>query len=177
MTTHRSFLEVFPSVGRSPEIPPADDLYGWLIGGWNLDVAVYDDTGNVQQTKGEAHFSWVLDGRAVQDVFINPRRSDRVPEPPKVGSNWYGSTVRVYDPAIQAWRITWLNPANGTRAELIGRRQGKDIVQEGKYSGEIPIRWSFTDITPHSFRWLGERLGADSLNWQLQVEFQARRLA
>jgi len=44
------------------------------------------------------------------------------------------------------------------------------------------VRWSFTQITPDSFRWTGERSrddGAtdDDKTWQLQAEFFARRVA
>jgi hypothetical protein len=176
MTTYDTFAEVLESHGRAPEIASADDVYGWLIGGWELDVMVYDPQGGVHESKGEAHFSWVLDGRAVQDVFINPRRADRTPALAKIGSNWYGSTFRVYDPSIKAWRVTWINPVTGAGAELIGRWQGKEIVQEGRYSDGASIRWTFTDIGPESFRWLGERQESDGLTWRLQVEFVGRRM-
>src|SRR4026208_337281 len=77
---------------RSPEIPESADAYGWLIGSWELDVVGYDDNGSVTHSAGEAHFAWVLEGRAVQDVFINPRQSDRGPSSPKF-ANWYGTTI------------------------------------------------------------------------------------
>jgi hypothetical protein len=173
-TMHDAFLEILHSAGRSPAIPPADDLYGWLIGSWELDLTAYDDDGNVTRSKGEAHFGWVLQGLAVQDVFINPRRADRGPESPKF-ANWYGTTIRVYDPSIHAWRVSWFNPHDGFRAELIGRRFGDDIVQEGQFPDGTPIRWSFSEIAASSCRWRGERLERDGKMWRLQVEFRARR--
>jgi hypothetical protein len=173
--THNAFLEILPAAERSPDISPADDLYGWLIGSWELDLTAYDDQGNVTHSTGEAHFSWVLEGRAVQDVFINPRRSDRSPQSPKF-ANWFGTTIRIYDPSIRAWRINWFNPHDGFRAELIGRKQGKDIVQEGKFPDGTPIRWSFREITEDSCLWRGERLERDGRTWKLQVEFRARRV-
>ena len=124
---------------------------------------------------GEAHFAWVLQGRAVQDVFINPRRSDRGPESPKF-ANWFGTTIRIYDPSIQAWRVNWFNPHDGVRAELIGRRHGTNILQDGKFPDGTTIRWTFSDITENSYRWRGERLEPDG-TWRLQVEFRAKRTA
>jgi hypothetical protein len=162
------------ATSRSPVIPKEMDVYGWLIGSWELEVVGYDDDGNVTHSRGEAHVARVLEGRAVQDVFINPRRSDRGPDSPKF-ANWFGTTIRIYDPSIQAWRVNWLNPHDGIRAELIGRRSGKEIVQEGRFPDGTPIRWTFGDIAENSFHWRGERLEPDGKTWQLQVEFRARR--
>ena len=164
------------SPGRSPEIPESDDVYGWLIGSWNLDVLHYAAV-NVAplHLKGEAHFGWVLEGRAVQDVWIMPRRSERTDGLEKT-NNMYGTTLRVWDAAIQAWRITWINPVSGHREEQIGRRIGKDIVQVGARSNGTPTRWSFTEITPDSFHWLGEALQADGRSWKLEGEFRAQRI-
>jgi hypothetical protein len=164
------------ATSRSEEIPEAMDAYGWLVGSWELELVGYDDEGNVIQTTGEAHVAWVLEGRAVQDVFINPRRSERGPDSPKF-ANWFGTTLRIYDPSIQAWRVNWFNPHDGIRAELIGRRQGNKIVQEGNFPDGTPIRWTFSEVTTDSFRWRGERLEPDGKTWRLQVEFRGKRMA
>ena len=174
--TDNSFLTILPAANRSPDISPADDLYGWLIGSWELDLVGYDDEDNVIKTTGEAHFSWVLEGGAIQDVFINPGRTDRSSESPQF-ANWYGTTLRIFDPSIGAWRVNWFNPHDGIRAELIGRRRGKDVVQEGHFPDGTSIRWSFSEITADSCRWRGERLEPDGKTWKLQVEFRARRMA
>jgi hypothetical protein len=174
MNTNDSLHTVLMAPRRAPDIPEAMDLYGWLVGGWELDVIAHDDGGNVIRTAGEAHFAWVLEGRAVQDVFINPRRTDRTPDSEKF-ANWFGTTIRIYDPAIQAWRVNWFNPRDGFRAELIGRRQGRDIAQEGKFPDGTPIRWTFSEIAADFFRWRGEKLESDGKSWRLQVEFTARR--
>ena len=165
---------VLAAASRSPEIPEEMDVYGWAIGSWELDIVGYDDDGEVIHTKGEAHFGWVLEGRAVQDVFINPRRSERGPHSPKF-ANWFGTTLRIYDPSIQGWRVNWFNPHDGVRAELVGRRRGKEIVQEGKFPDGTPIRWTFCEVTENSFRWRGERLEPDGKTWRLQVEFRGKR--
>lgn len=164
------------ATGRSPDLPEAMDLYGWLIGSWELDVVSYDDSGKVIHTTGEAHCAWVLEGRAVQDVFINPRRLERGPDSPEF-ANWFGTTLRIYDPSIQAWRVNWFNPHDGLRAELIGRRRGDQIVQEGTFPDGTPIRWTFSEITENSFRWRGERLEPDGKTWRLQVDFRGSRSA
>lgn len=146
---------------RSPEIPATSDLYGWLIGSWDLEVRRFGPDGAEYNGSGEVHFAWVLEGRAVEDVWIM--------------KNTYGVTLRVWDRAIGAWRVTWINPVSGARDELVGRRSGKDIVQVGTHADGTPIRWIFTDITPDSFRWVGEALEPDGNTWKLEAEFRARR--
>jgi hypothetical protein len=173
-TTIAPFLEILDATDRSPRVDPDDDLYGFLIGSWTLELTAYPDDGNVTHSTGEAHVAWVLNGRAIQDIFINPDRSERTPDSPKF-ANWYGTTFRYFDPTIRAWRVFWLNPDDGVRAELIGRRRGNDILQEGHFPDGTPIRWTFSEITTNSCRWRGERLEPDGKSWRLQVEFLARR--
>jgi hypothetical protein len=161
---------------RSPEIAESSDAYGWLVGSWELDVCHYWGL-NVaaRQIKGEVHAGWVLEGRAVQDVWIMPRRSERVTAHDK-HMNMYGTTLRVWDPTIGAWRIIWSNPAGDHHEQQIGRRSGRDIVQIGTRTDGTPTRWSFTEIMPDSFHWLGEALEPDGKTWKLEGEFRARRM-
>jgi hypothetical protein len=128
-----------------------------------------------RRMKGEAHFGRVLEGRAVQDVWIMPPPSERIADLDKT-MNMFGTTLRVWDPSIQAWRITWINPATGHREEQIGRASGKNIVQVGARPDGTPTRWMFTDITPTSFHWTGEALAADGRAWKMEGEFRARRM-
>ncbi len=167
---------VLSAPGRSAEIPESADLYGWLIGSWELDVLHYRAIDmRASGIKGEAHFGWALEGRAVQDVWIMPRRADRSAQDDRT-NNMYGTTLRVWDSAIQAWRITWINPVPGHREEQIGRRSGSDIVQIGARTDGTPTRWRFTEITADSFHWLGEALQPDGTTWRLEGEFRARRV-
>jgi len=174
MIAQNLWTEAVLSAGRSQEIAPEDDVYGWLIGSWELDVRRYGVDLSARSLRGEVHFAWVLEGRAIQDVWIMPQRSARTPQIEKT-CNMYGTTLRVWDASLKAWRITWINPVTGGRDELIGRWSGKDIVQVGARNG-IPIRWMFTEITLDSFRWTGEVLEADGATWRLEGEFLARRM-
>jgi hypothetical protein len=170
------FATMLLAPGRSPEIPESADFYGWLVGSWELEVLRYAAVDvSLQHITGEAHFGWVLEGRAVQDVWIMPRCSERRPSLAKT-NNMYGSTLRVWDPAIQAWRIRWLNPVSGHEERQIGRRSGQDIVQVGARADGTPTRWRFTEITQDSFCWIGEALEPDGTIWKLEGEFRAKRL-
>jgi hypothetical protein len=170
----RSPLQAYNSImqHRSPEISEAEDIYGWLIGSWDLDVRFYRT--EVKGLKGEALFERALEGRAIRDEWIMPPRSQRSPDTSKE-RNMYGTTLRIWDSAIQAWRVTWINPVTNWRDELIGRRVGDRLVQIGSHADGTPIRWIFSEITTDSFRWTGEALQPDGETWKLEAEFFASR--
>lgn len=157
-----SFIKALVSDGPAAERSEQMTLYGWLIGRWSMDAICYFDDGRQHKGGGEIHFSWVLEGRAIQDVWILP-------------GIFYGTTLRVYDPGIDAWHILWSDPLRQFYTRQIGRRRGNDIIQEGKNDAGEAIRWSFTKITADSFHWIGERSRDDGKIWELQAEFSARR--
>jgi len=90
-----NFHAVLSAPSRSREIPESADVYGWLIGSWELEVLHYKAFDvSALGIKGEVHFGWVLEGRAIQDVWIMPRRSERTDDIGKT-NNMYGTTLRV----------------------------------------------------------------------------------
>jgi hypothetical protein len=93
-----------------------------------------------------------------------------------IAGNWYGTTLRVYDPALDAWRIFWIDPATNFFCQQIGKAVGPDIVQEGTMESGSRSRWRFTKITARSFHWLGEESPDDGATWRLLVEVLARRV-
>ena len=43
--------------------------------------------------------------------------------------NIYGATLRVWDPSIQAWRITWINPVGNHREEQEAPLPGEKVIR------------------------------------------------
>jgi hypothetical protein len=158
-----SLVELLLADGPAPDRADKMGLYAWLIGSWEMDTVVHADDGQRHTGRGQIRFGWALEGRAIQDVWILP-------------GNFYGTTLRVYDPGIDAWHIIWSDPLRQYYCRQIGRAQGADIVQVGKADTGIATRWTFTDITADSFRWLGEKSLDEGATWHLQAEFLARRL-
>ena len=144
-------------------------LYGWLIGSWEMDTIRHLDGGGIEESTGEIHFGWVLEGRAIQDLWIRPRR----PAP----STMYGTTLRVYDPGIDGWHIIWSDPLNQDYSRQVGRADGSDIVQVGEDARGLGTRWRFTEITGDSFHWIGEERASEADPWRVTYEHFARRTA
>jgi hypothetical protein len=175
-----SFIEALHSPAPAADRADRMGLYGFLVGSWETDILAFEESGARHGYRGEIHAGWVLEGRALQDVWMIPPRAERragapLPELPVTGA-WYGTTLRVYDPGIDAWHIHWIDPATRFCARQIGRARGADIVQEGRLENGALLRWSFTEIKPESFRWLGEVSADGGANWRLQVEVRARRV-
>jgi hypothetical protein len=113
-----------------------------------------------------------LEGRAIQDVLISPPRRER-----ESGElvHEYGTTVRLYDPKIDAWHVTWNPPVYGGNVSLVARAEGDDIVLEGTGPEGDLYRWLFTDITDDRFVWRGYISDDDGASWYLDEEMTARR--
>jgi ChrR Cupin-like domain len=149
-----SLIDVLHTDRPAPDRADKMGLYGWLIGSWEMDTVVHADDGTTQKGRGEIHFGWVLEGRAIQDVWILP-------------GVFFGTTLRVYDPGLDAWHILWSDPLRQFYTRQIGRAHGADIVQEGTNDAGDTTRWSFSEITGDSFRWRGERSRDGGATWQL----------
>ena len=174
-----SFIDVLHANGPAQDQAGKLGLYGWFIGQWAMVVTTHEISGAQHTGSGEIHAGWVLEGRAIQDVWMIPPRARRGRDAQilPVAGNWYGTTLRVYDPRLDAWHVMWSDPATQNYVRQIGRARGKDIVQEGQLdSGDI-LRWTFTEITSDSFHWLGEHSVDGGTTWRLQVDIRAHRVA
>jgi hypothetical protein len=117
----------------------------------------------------------VLEGRAIQDLFIFPRRADRTAGVPVQGDR-YATTIRTYDGTLRAWRVNFINPAaDETSGRLIARRRESMIEMEGKLSGGTSIRWRYDSVTPTSFHYSAEKLVDDEESWRLYLELFGTR--
>jgi len=152
-------------------------LYAWLVGRWEFDVTTLLEDGSTHAGHGEIHAGWVLQGRAIQDVWMIPRIEERRPSIEQLpgAGNWFGTTLRIYDPNLDAWRIHWNDPAINFFTQQTGHARGRDIVQEGPDPRGGSARWTFSEIEPTSFHWTAER-SQDNKNWRKEVDIRARRM-
>ena len=149
-------------------------LYGQFEGSWDGTLKYLDPEGVRRETTAEVHFGWVLEGRAIQDVWIAPSRSGR-----KEGERllMHGSTFRVYDPQQDCWQITWIDPVKQLRSCMTGRKVGDEIVQEYRDDDGKHVQWLFTEIKPDSFHWINRESADGGGNWNIRGEFFLRRRA
>ncbi len=168
-------LEALHSTQPNEALAAKLRLYGQFVGSWDLDIEHHPLNGPSRRAQGEWHFACVLDGKAIQDVWIFPaRRLRRQPPEP-----WYryGSTFRWYDPAIDAWHIRYFEPGFAFEMRQLGRAAAADIVQVGEDHSGLMRRWRFVDITGQSFRWIGDASWDRGASWTLEMEMRARRVS
>jgi hypothetical protein len=166
-------VDALVAPGPAAELAEKLLLYGQFVGEWDFDWTGYDGEGNeTLTTRGEWAFTWVLRGRAVQDVWICPAR-DLYDMPDCPPQREYGTTVRFYDPDADVWRVVWCGPGFGNLRTFVARQQGDEIVQEGATPSGEPLHWIFSDITPRTFRWRSQVLDANE--WRLRERMLVRR--
>jgi hypothetical protein len=165
-----AFAAALHSDGPATDRQEALQLYGQFVGAWDGEVWFIDASGQEQRASAEVQFGWVLEGRAIQDVWIAPARRDPSPRP-----RMYGTTVRVYNPERGDWEITWIDPSRQAFERQRGQRVGDDIVQEAHGDNGSLTQWIFTEINPKSFRWLARRSDDGGQTWRQVTEFKFAR--
>ena len=71
-----SFIDALLAVGPASDRAEKMALYGQFVGRWEMDAVRHLDDGSTRRSRGEIHFAWALQGRAVQDVWITRESGD-----------------------------------------------------------------------------------------------------
>jgi hypothetical protein len=175
MKQSSAMIEALQSDGPHPELAPQLQLFGQFVGSWDVEIINYKPDGSREVVQGEWHFGWVLEGRAIQDVWIAPKRSLRGES--KGVSGDYGATIRFYDPKIDAWRSTWIGPLKGYVLPFLARQVGDETVLEGNFESGTSRKWIFSDVTSETFKWRAVESDDEWLTQKKVQEMSARRQA
>ena len=137
---------------------------GFSPASWETEAIIHLPDGGRLEKRGEIHAGWVLEGRAIQDVWALP-------------GDFYGTTLRIYDPKLDAWHIHWHDTLKQYFPRQIARAEGSDIVQIGRTDAGELLRWRFTGIKPDTFHWIADISSNEGGDWTLQRDIFARRVA
>ena len=162
-------ITALPAPGPHPSIGGQARLFDRFVGTWDCAFTTYGEDGTTNRFSGELLFGWIIDGRALQDIWIGY---------PKVGSSKersIGTSVRFFDSRSRSWRAVWVAPAAGEIITLEGGARGDRIVLSGKGTDGSPLRWSYNDIRPDSFVWRSESSRDGGKTWRLQEEHRMKR--
>jgi hypothetical protein len=164
--SRREMIAVLPAPRPHPSLGDSALLFDQLVGTWDTDYTFYAADGTTSRRSGEVLFGWIIDGRALQDIWISyPTDAERD----------LGTTVRFYDAKTATWRVVWVHPASGIITTLNGGAFGDRIVLRGQGNDGSLLRWSFNDIQANSFLWRGEVSYNSGESWRLTGEYLMTR--
>jgi len=157
-------------VASGPRIVPGEPtearLFDRVAGAWDVDYTTIRDDGTRDQVRGQLLAGWVLDGRALQDVWI---------QFPKAGEDRFiGTTIRFYDPDLEKWRVTWVSAiAKAVTVLEGGAEDGRIALYNDSPKGRT--RWTFNDMTDQDFVWRGEISTDGGQTWRLREDHRMYR--
>ena len=141
--------------GKNSALPHEANYFEKLIGSWSIE---YIDCETLKVLKGEWHFSWILDGMAIQDVILLPGYE-------------YGTTLRIYNPATNAWDIAYGYTGKIMRFEA-NKVDNKIVLTNTE---DERRKWVFVEIADQSFHWQYVMVQDDG-SWQVNYDLHARRI-
>jgi hypothetical protein len=165
----RDMITALPALSPHSSLGDQARVFDRFVGTWDCDYVHYEKDGSVKRYPGEVIFGWIIDGRALQDIWIWYEKGR------STNDRGIGTTLRIFDPKSGRWRIVWVSPAAGIIKILTGGGVGDRIVLEGKADDGSSLRWSFNDIRNDSFVWRGETSSDEGKTWRLTAEYHMRR--
>ena len=165
------FISAVYSEGPRNELREKLHLFGQFVGDWEFEGVFGKGTPDEWRVPGEWLFSWILDGTAIQDVFICPSRAER--EQSSHPDAEYGTTVRFYNPSTDTWDICY-GLLGGMRV-FEARQVGEQIIVRNQDEADGLNEWVFSDVMPDSFHWQNRTSYDQGATWQVYFELFARR--
>ena len=140
------------SKSRHSSIPENKDTFGKFIGNWSLELTITNLDGSKLKYVGEWHFHRILQGRAIQDIWIIPGLATH-----EYGDfHEYGTTVRTFDTKTGKWRAVWVGPIQNQLYVFDVEDKIDQISLTATNITLMEMKWSFFDIAPNSFKWKSE---------------------
>jgi hypothetical protein len=154
-------VRALQATGPHPSLGDQAKVFGRLVGTWDGEYTMFSKDGKTTQSSGEWIFGWVMDGRAMQDLFII--------HPSEAGKERYiGSSLRYFDPKSQTWSVIFVDPEYGSVQTVTGGAVADDrIVLLSKDTDDKKSRWSFDDIRPDSWVFRDEASSDGGKSWRL----------
>jgi hypothetical protein len=151
-----------------PSLGDEARVFDRFVGTWDCAYTFFLDDGSIRRALGELEFGWVLDGQAMQDIWITyPKEAGK--------ERSIGTSVRFFDQKTKLWRVIFVSPSYGAFISVRGRAEGERIVLRGVDDEGAMLRWSFNDFKADSFIWRGETSRDGGKSWRLEEEHRMKR--
>jgi hypothetical protein len=148
--------------GEAANVPekkiPRNALFDQLIGTWDVRYEIFDKNGKVRRDRGQVSYSWILDGKALQEIWSSASES--------TGSQAFGTTIDFYDLERQRWTAVWIYPAQGVMSIMTGGEVNGSIVLTGHNQSGALERWSTSVTSPDSIAVRADVSDDDGKTWR-----------
>lgn len=153
----------------NPALGDQAQVLGRIVGTWDVEYSDFAKDGTAVRRTGEFIVGWIMDGQAVQDLWIVHPSGTRKEREVYTDLHWF-------DAKSKTWHATFVDPEHGSLAKFTGGPVGNDrYVLETSDLGSKRTRWSFNDIRPDSLVWRDEASNDDGKTWKLQSEYRMKR--
>jgi hypothetical protein len=169
-----SFKEALLADSQAENIAPKDNWYGRMIGDWDFEWVERKGTPEERHLAGEWLFAWIIEGKAIQDIFILPARSALRGGRPAPSSAVYATTIRVYNQKRPGWDVIHIQPGYLAPFEAALAQNG-DINELTRDETGALVFWKFTNITSNSFSMVFRKTRDGGKHWEIQGTLAARK--
>ena len=151
------------SLGDQAKVPAL------LVGTWDVEYTDFGKDGTAIHRTGEFIVGWVMDGRAMQALWIvDPSGSRKDRE--------VYTDLHYFDKKSRTWHSAFVDPENGSVARFTGSATGNDrYVLETQDMGNKKTRWSYINMRTDSFVYRDEASSDGGKTWRLQAEYHMKR--
>src|SRR2546430_10680631 len=116
-----AMIAALASANPNPSMGDEAQTFDRLVGTWDAEFTFFRDDGTVFHKKGELLFGWIMDGRAIQDLWIGyPTENQK--------ERTIRTTIRFFDTALKQWRVVFLNPQSNYVVSAQGGREGEHVI-------------------------------------------------
>lgn len=170
-------VKTLEAAGPHAALGGGGELLGRFVGRWSIDYSFHGKDGKVTHGTGEYVAGWVMDGSAIQVLWIvDPRKGSEERE--------MYTSLQYLDPKSGTLYLTFIDPQHASPdyqpvARFTGKAEGAGrivfLTQDLSGKGDRTNRWSFDDIGPASFVFRDEQSSDGGKTWRLLEEDRMTR--
>ena len=165
-----AMITALRATGPHPSLGDHASVLDRLVGAWDVEYMDISKSGKAVHRSGELLVGWILDGRAMEDLWIvYPSGADKDRE--------VYADVRYFDPKSGTWPAIFFDPQAASAATFTGGAVGDDrIVLDSRdlVAGQTR-RWSFNDIRDDSLVFRDDASADGGKTWTLKSEYHMKR--
>ena len=165
-----AMITALQATGPHPSLGDHARVLGRLVGTWDVEYMDIDKDGKAIHRSGELLVGWIMDGRAIEDLWIV------YPSATGEDREVYAD-VRYFDAKSGTWPAIFVDPQIASVATFTGGAVGDNrlVLDSHDLVAGQTRRWSFNDIRPDSLVFRDEASSDHGTTWTLKSEYHMKR--